>query len=106
MSNLHTNFIKDIWAWEGYTSWWPMGVTIPSVMPAGGDSLYQAHRRVATGILPVVSPVDSFLVLAFGPLSYTLACHDCSCIRKGDHFVVNVAKSDKYKGKSREKQQC
>ena len=64
-------FIKDIWAWDGHASWWPMGVTIPWVMTAGGDSLYQVNRTVATGIftqwfhqlvvsgsLPLVEPVS------------------------------------------------
>ena len=52
MNNLCTkmNMFKDIWAWDGHASWWPMGVTIPWVMPAGDDSLYQVNRRVATGI--------------------------------------------------------
>ena len=38
--SMKTETFKDIWAWDGHASWWPMGVTIPWVMPAGGDSLY------------------------------------------------------------------
>ena len=43
--------IKDAWAWDGHAVLWSMGVSLPWVMPAGGNFWHQVNRRFTRGIL-------------------------------------------------------